>query len=140
VSHWTHADVARVLARHTLATLATAPAPRRKYGNTKTTIDKFTFDSKKEAEFYLLLKMRERLKEIDHLELQPVFELYVEPPGRGRIHVGDFTPDFRYWERLPDGGETLRVVDVKSEPTKTEAYRLRKKLAEAIYGIEVIEV
>jgi hypothetical protein len=29
---------------------------------------------------------------------------------------------------------------VKSEPTKTEAYRLRKKLAEAIYGIEVIEV
>lgn len=137
MSRWTLADVARVQARHALAP---EPAPRAKYGNKKQTVNGLTFDSKKEAEFYLMLKMRERLKEIDGLELQPVFALYVEPPGRGRIHIGDFTPDFRYWERLPSGEDALRVVDVKSEPTKTEAYRLRKKMAEALYGIEVLEV
>lgn len=136
MSRWTAADVARVQARH----VATVPPARAKFGNTKQTIDGITFDSKKEAEFYLLLKMRERLKEIDGLELQPVFDLYVDTPTRGRISVGKFTPDFRFWEHVPGGEDVLRVVDVKSEPTKTEAYRLRKKLAEAIYGIAIIEV
>lgn len=137
MSRWTQADVARVQARHA-ATVA--PPPRAKFGNAKTPIDGIIFDSKKEAEYYLLLKMRERLKEIDGLELQPVFDLYVDTPSRGRISVGKFTPDFRYFEHVPGGEDVLRVVDVKSEPTKTEAYRLRKKLAEAIYGIAIIEV
>ena len=136
VSRWTLADVSRVQARRA----APLPPPgAAKYRNTKTVIDAITFDSKKEGQYYQLLKMRERLGEIDRLELQPVFDLYVEPPGRGRIHVGRFTPDFRYWERRA-GGDVLCVVDVKSGPTKTEAYRLRKKLAEAIYGITILEV
>jgi len=115
-----------------------APAPRAKFGNKKVPIDGFVFDSKKESERYLLLKMRARLGEIAELELQPVFEIFIQQAD-ARIRIGDFTADFRYWEHTP-AGDVLRVEDVKSEPTKTEAYRLRKKLVEAIYGITVIEV
>jgi len=131
------ADVLRVQSRRDTAKV---PPARAKFGNAKTEIDGITFDSKKEGDQYRLLKMRERLKEIDGLELQPVFPLYIDTPDRGRIPVGKFTADFRYWERVTAGAAVLRVVDVKSAPTKTEAYRLRKKLTEAIYGIEIMEV
>ena len=51
--------------------------------------------------------------------------------------VGRFTADFRYLEP----GRGLVIEDVKGEPTrKGEAYRLRKKLFEAIYGLTVTEV
>jgi len=38
--------------------------------------------------------------------------------------------------------ETADVIveDVKSGPTKTAAYRLRKKLVEAIHGVRIVEV
>lgn len=54
--------------------------------------------------------------------------------------VGIFKADFRY--RVVKGlnlGE-IKVEDVKSGPTKTEAYALRKKLAEAIHGITIDEL
>lgn len=110
-------------------------APTQKYHNKITVVEGITFDSKKEANFYLLLKMRERMKEINDLDLQPVFPIYVDTPDRGRIDIGVFKADFRYWE-----DQTLRVVDVKSSVTKTEAYMLRKKLVEAIYNITITEV
>jgi Protein of unknown function (DUF1064) len=102
-------------------------------------VDNIWFDSKKEGEHYLTLKMRERMKEIRDLELQPVFQIYIDTADRGRIDIGDFKADFRYWERYC-GTDVLRVVDVKSKPTKTEAYQLRKKLVEAIYNVTIIEV
>ncbi len=80
-----------------------------------------------------------------HLELQPKLELFIVrdvPPKAERIHIGFFTPDFRYWEK--DSGSptgcTLRIEDVKSKSSKTEAYELRKKIAEAIHGITITEV
>jgi hypothetical protein len=134
---WTLADVRAHKARHEQGL---PPVERRqKFGNQKVEIDGYTFDSKKEGQHYLLLKMRQRMKEIDRLELQPVFPIYIETPDRGRIVCGDFTADFRYWELFKDGTERLRVDDVKSTVTKTEAYQLRKKLVEAIYSITITE-
>jgi hypothetical protein len=138
VSKWTLADVRAHAAKHGSAPLGATPPERQKFGNQKVTIDGILFDSKKEGAHYLLLKMRERLKEIDNLELQPVFPIYIDTPDRGRIHCGDFTADFRYWEHYC-GKDTLRVIDVKSPASRTEAYQLRKKLVEAIYNIEIIE-
>jgi hypothetical protein len=132
------ADVRAHNAKHGTDSLVAAVKQREKFGNQKVTIDGILFDSKKEGAHYLLLKMRERLKEIDGLERQPVFPIYIDTPDRGRIHCGDFTADFRYWEHYC-GKDVLRVIDVKSPASKTEAYQLRKKLVEAIYNIEIIE-
>lgn len=143
MSHWTLADVRAVQARH-----AVAVPPRRKFGNSPVTIDGHGFDSKKEGEHYLHLKMRLRLDEITDLELQPVFQLYVHPE---RV-LAHFTPDFRYWERVPPGyvpaprerlspdHKVLRVVDVKSTATKTDIYKLRKKWCEDLHHVVILEV
>lgn len=140
-NRWTLADVRAVQARHHEFATAVAPAPPpTKFHNQQTIVDEIAFDSKKEADHYRLLKMRLRMGEITDLELQPVFEIYIDTLDRGRISIGKFTPDFRYWEiRSPDN-HVLRVVDVKSQPTKTTAYQLRKRLVEAIYGITITEV
>lgn len=136
---WTLKDVQAHQERHGAAASTRPAAAPSKLRNQKTMVDGIWFDSKKEAGHYQLLKMRERLKEIDRLDLQPVFPIYVDTADRGRIHCGDFRADFRYWEQF-GGKDTLRVVDVKSPVSKTEAYQLRKKLVEAIYNITIIEV
>lgn len=136
MTRWTLADVRAHKTRHEQGL---PPIERQKFGNQKVTVDGIEFDSKKESAHYLLLKMRERLHEIDRLDLQPVFPIYIETRDRGRIFCGDFTADFRYWELFKDGTERLRVDDVKSTATKTEAYQLRKKLVEAIYNITITE-
>jgi len=136
---WTLADVRAHAAKHGSAPLGATPPARQKFGNQKVTVDGILFDSKKESAHYLLLKMRERLKEIDRLERQPEFPIYIDTADRGRIQCGVFKADFRYWEQYC-GKDTLRVVDVKSPASKTEAYELRKKLVEAIYNIEITEV
>ena len=139
MSKWTMKDVRDLAARRGVDHAAAGPPkPREKFGNQWVTVDGIKFQSKKESAHYLLLKMRLRLHEIDQLELQPVFPIYIDTPDRGRIHCGDFTADFRYWEHY-GGKDTLRVIDVKSPASKTEAYQLRKKLVEAIYNIEIIE-
>ncbi len=133
------ADVRAHAAKHGSAPLGPTPPGRQKFGNKQVTVDGIQFDSKKESTHYLLLKMRERLKEIDRLELQPVFPIYIDTADRGRIQIGVFTADFRYWEQYC-GKDTLRVVDVKSPQTRlTEGYQLRRKLVEAIYNITIIE-
>lgn len=146
---WTQADVNNVLARRSVpAALDEGIKRPAKYRNHQVTIDGIAFDSKKEGEHYLHLKMRQRLNEIRDLELQPVFKLYVEESRP----LAEFTPDFRYWERMPPGyvpapgertspdNEVLRVVDVKSTATKTEAYNLRKKWCEDLHKVKILEV
>jgi hypothetical protein len=118
--------------------------PRRhKYHARATVVDGIRFDSTKEAKRYRDLSLLAAAGQIHRLEVHPRFpidvvELYRY--GRGRaLHVascGTYTADFRY---ALAGGEVV-VEDVKSGPTKTEAYRLRKRLVEAIHGITIREV
>lgn len=90
---------------------------------------------------------------IRDLVVHPRFDLYVPKfeggiPGDIRLdrgpqtsgwvqRVGHFTADFAY---LYTGGGGIVVEDVKSKPTRTEAYRLRKKLVESTYGITITEI
>ena len=58
--------------------------------------------------------------------------------GRKRlVNCGRFTADFRYV--VVATGEVV-IEDTKSAPTKTTAYRLRKRLIEAIHGVTITEV
>jgi len=126
-------------------------APKSKYGAKPMVVDGIRFDSTKEARRYSELRLLEKAGQIRDLETQPKFPIDVvqlwqdgrwtwrtsqdEPPQL--IQCGVFTADFRYVEV-----EANRVVieDVKSGPTKTTAYRLRKRLVEAIHGVTISEV
>ncbi len=102
-----------------------------KYRNKITTVDNIKFHSAKESRRYLELKLLERAGEIKSLRLQPVFPLVV-----GEKLVCKFIADFDYYT---SSGE-YTVEDVKSEATKRlPAYRIKKKLFEALYGFEILE-
>jgi hypothetical protein len=123
------------------AAVVTAAPRKQKYNAVRTTIDGITFASKKEAARYEVLKLRQTAGEIKDLACQPMFPLHVmrlaynETPIRV-TQIGKFTADFSYLEMA--SGE-YKIEDVKGF-SKGEAYRLRKKLVEAIHGITITEV
>lgn len=96
-----------------------------KYGNKKTVIDGFEFDSKLEAKRYNELKILLRSGVISDLTLQKVFLLqdgfiYAKKKERPITYVCDFY----YKDKL--GNEI--VEDVKSIATKTQVYRIKRKM------------
>ena len=103
-----------------------------KYRAKKTTIDGITFDSKKEAARYAELKLMERGKAIKYLKLQPEFPIEVKDHKGDYVKICTYKADFVYHE-----GDRLIVEDVKG--VRTPVYKLKKKLVEALYGIEIIE-
>jgi hypothetical protein len=103
--------------------------PYAKYHNKKTVIDGITFDSKKEAARYVELKLLQQAGEIQDLLLQPSFELIVQG---GKV-VGRYFADFKYRT-----GNKVIVEDVKG--VKTDVYRLKKKIVEAVHHIQIVEV
>ena len=91
---------------------------RNKYNAIKCTHDGIKFDSKKELNRYLYLKLLLNNGKISNLEIHPRFDLIVNG-----IKIGRYTADFRYNIK----GEVI-IEDVKSKATKTRDYILRKKI------------
>jgi len=93
-----------------------------KFGNHKTEVGGIVFDSGREANRYLELKLLQRGGAISNLELQPKFVLQ-EPFTRGTVKYRAITyvADFRYIE---NGAEV--VEDAKGYATPE--YLLKKKL------------
>lgn len=111
---------------------ALAETKRRKYGNVKTTVDGIEFDSVAEARRYRELLWLQNEGAIAELERQPRYPLVVNG-----VTVSRFTGDFRY---LDMGTGQVVVEDVKSGPTRTRAYVMRRKLVKALYDIDIVEV
>ena len=110
---------------------------RSKYGAKKTVVDNITFDSAKEANRYGILKMLSSADKINCLEVQPVFPIRVlNGVTRELVDCGEYRADFRYYTATNE----CIIEDVKSKATATPLYRLKKKLVEAIYGVEIVEV
>jgi len=117
------------------------PVRANKYHARKCTVDSIQFDSRREAERYRELQILKRAGLIRNLERQPEFlilvsTLYGKSP-RPLVRVGRYRADFRYVDT--DTGQ-LVIEDAKSPATRTTAYRLRKRLVEAIHGITITEV
>ena len=113
---------------------------KSKYRAVKTVIDGITFDSKKEAKVYGVLKMRERAGEISHLKLQVPYrwdEICCidindtrEPFMRfNRKYIADFV----FIEK-----NEVKVIDVKG--FRTAEYKKKKKIVEKLYNISIIEI
>ena len=111
---------------------------RNKYGAVPTTVDGIRFDSTKESRRYGELRLLEKAGLIRGLGTQPRFPIDVVELLTGEvIRCGVFTADFHYVDVATD---ELVIEDTKSGPTKTTAYRLRKRLVEAIHGVRITEV
>lgn len=129
---------------------------RSKYHAKPTVVDGIRFASMKEAKRYGELKLLEKAGEIEQLKLQPRFDLCVPFSAGGNAVIGSYVADFEYqtvirgetvtvhrgdgWKRdFKCGVRGERVVeDVKGY--KTPVYRLKKKMVEAQYGIQIREV
>jgi hypothetical protein len=103
---------------------------KRKYRNKPKTVGEHKFASVAEAKRHSELLWLEKAGEISELEVHPRFSLDVNG-----VHIGYYTGDTAY--RTPAGKV---VEDVKQDSTRTTAYKLRKRLMLAIYGIEIREV
>lgn len=94
------------------------------------TVDGITFASKREMNRYCTLKILATNGKISELRCQVTFRLNVN-----NTHICNYIADFVYTEN----GRRI-VEDVKSKPTKTQLYRIKKKLMRAVLGIEIREV
>lgn len=108
-----------------------------KYKNKKTQIDGITFDSKKEANRYLVLKQMQNSGLISDLTLQKpfIFRIAGEPRKRPSVR---YIADFVYFDNRI--GKTV-VEDVKSAITKKDkVYRLKKHLMKTVHNIDILEI
>lgn len=101
---------------------------RSKYHAKKTVVDGIPFDSKREADRYLVLKSMEEDGTIEDLRRQVRYELIPAFDVNG-VHYRPvfYVADFVYVE---DGKEV--VEDVKG--MRTDVYRLKSKLFARRYG------
>jgi len=97
---------------------------KHKYNAKQVEYDGIKFGSKKEGAYYLQLKLRVKAGEVLFFLRQVPFYL----PG-GVKYVCDFQ------EFLTDG--TVHFIDVKG--MKTDMYKAKKKMVEALYPVEIEE-
>ncbi|MCA0455688.1 MAG: DUF1064 domain-containing protein [Chloroflexi bacterium] len=100
-----------------------------KYGNRKTTVNGITFDSKAEAARYQELRLLEQAGAISGLTLQPKWQLLPSFKHDGKTERAiSYIADFKY---MDEDGQWV-VEDVKG--TRTEAYKIKRKLFLSKYG------
>lgn len=108
-----------------------------KYRARPTVVDGVRFASRREAGRWSQLRLLEMAGAIRNLERQPAYPLRITSlNGESSVVCGTYRADFRYYD-LTTG--SVIVEDVKSPPTKTTAYRLRKRIVEVLYGIAILE-
>lgn len=112
------------------------PAKPSKYRNVKVVADGYTFDSKREAAHYHVLKLREKAGEISDLKVHQVLPLLAPSrvdESRTFLTVSFYEADFTYFENIK-----RVVVDAKGK--RTQMYALKKKWLELQDGIVIQEV
>ena len=109
-----------------------------KYHSVKTIIDGRTFDSKAEANRFRELQSLARAGYITDIECQPKFLLQESFKKGGKtFRKIEYIADFKII--YADG--RVEIEDVKSKGTRTEAYKIKKKLFEHKYpDLTIVEV
>lgn len=119
------------------ASLAARAIPKTpKYGNVRTQVGEYAFDSAREAARYRALRLMLHAGEISNLAMQVPFEILpaVEIAGkrhRARRYIADFV-----YTVVADGRRV--VEDVKG--FRTPEYLLKRHMMKALLGIEIKEV
>lgn len=109
--------------------MARIPNTRSKFGAEKVTVCGVTFDSKAEAEYYLVLLAKVQSGEILSISLQPRYTLQERFTKNGRIiRPIEYVADFEVVH--PDG--TVEAIDVKGH--ETPDFKLKRKLFDCRYA------
>jgi len=116
-----------MISNYTTIKPGTKPKKELKYHNEPVKIDGIWFQSTKEGLRYSELKEMERVGLIFNLILQPRFDIKINSK-----HICYYKADFQYVRE----GEII-TEDVKG--VRTPVYKLKKKLVEAMYDIEILE-
>ena len=103
------------------------PAARSKYKNKKTERDGITFQSKREADYYSELRLREAAGEVCEVQMQVPYKLVVE----GHL-IETYRADFVFWDCV---AKRTRVIDVKGYETRD--FKRKRKWMLAIHKIDV---
>lgn len=103
-----------------------------KYHNRKVEIDGIKFDSTKEGERYLELKLLLKAGKIRDLQMQVDFELIPKQAGE---RACKYKADFVY--HMADTGKMV-VEDVKGK--RTREYIIKRKLMLWRHGIKIVEI
>jgi hypothetical protein len=113
------------------------PATRSKHGNKKIAYGGKVFDSKRELNRYMELRIMERAGAISNLKTQVRFALLPSVTIKGRkIPATVYIADFTYTEK-----GLLVVEDAKSPHLRSEMYyRLKLRMLKYNHGIDVIEI
>lgn len=108
-----------------------------KYHNKKVILDNIKFDSKREKNRYMELKILEEAGLIKELELQKRFELQPSFKKNGKAYRKiEYIADFCYFDNHL--GKYI-CEDVKG--FKTDVYKLKKKMFEYVYkDLELVEI
>ena len=102
-----------------------------KYRNQKVKVGDMTFDSKKEFRRHRELKLLEIAGKISNLRGQVPYVLIEKSKyGRAIKYIADFVYEM--------DGKTI-VEDVKSPATRTQVYKLKKRMMAERYGIVIQE-
>jgi hypothetical protein len=110
------------------------PKKKSKYNNKKVVIDGIEFDSTREGERYLELKLLQKAGLISNLKLQVPFILAPSCVLDGRRKPAmKYKTDFVYEEN----GRTV-IEDVKGKVTAL--YRAKKHLMKTVLGLEIKEI
>ncbi len=107
-----------------------------KFNAKKIIISGIIFDSKKEGLYYLkLLMLKKANKESErviNIALQPRFDIIIN--GK---KIGFYKADFK----VTYADKHTEIIDIKGlkKGSAYQLFRLKKKLVEALYNIEIIE-
>lgn len=109
---------------------------QNKYKNTKVEYKGIKFDSIKEMKHYQLLEYLQKIGEIKELKLQVPYELIPKYKINNKtIRKCVYVADFVYFDTKDN---KVHVIDTKG--FRTDTYKLKKKLFEYKYRIEIEEV
>lgn len=107
-----------------------------KYGNKKVQYKGIKFDSKKERDYYIILEQYLKLGKIKNLKLQESYELIPTYQINGKtVRKTTYKADFSY---ITTKDDKLHIVDTKG--FRTDVYKLKKKMFEYKYQIEIEEI
>lgn len=104
---------------------------RNKYGAKRIEVDNYVFDSLKEARHYAGLKLLVAAGKIRDLQVHPQYPIVIKGQTVCFVEL-----DFAY---IPMIGDPMALVveDVKTKATNTAESRLKRKMFQAYYGVEV---
>ena len=106
---------------------------RTKYNAKRTEYNGVTYDSKKEAHRAFELDMLLRAGEVVKVERQPRFDIYIHEK-----FIAFYKADFKVF--YPRGYFEIEDVKGYKKGSAYAMFRIKKKLVDAIYGIDIKEV